>query len=41
MEENWKDIQGYEGIYQVSDRGRIKIVKTGKIRKLGQNKQGY
>lgn len=24
MEEIWKDIQGYEGIYQVSDLGRIR-----------------
>lgn len=22
MSENWKDIAGYEGLYQVSDRGR-------------------
>lgn len=24
MEENWKDIPGYEGLYQVSDMGRVK-----------------
>ena len=33
MKENWKDIKGYEGIYQVSDRGRIKNVRTGRILK--------
>lgn len=26
MEEIWKDIPGYEGLYQVSDRGRVKSV---------------
>lgn len=25
--ENWKDIPGYEGIYQVSDLGRVKRIK--------------
>ena len=29
----WKDIPGYEGIYQVSSTGQIRTVKTGKIRK--------
>lgn len=24
MAEIWKDVVGYEGLYQVSDRGRIK-----------------
>jgi len=24
MRENWKDIKGYEGLYQVSDLGRVK-----------------
>ena len=24
MEENWKDIEGYEGYYQVSDLGRVR-----------------
>ena len=28
--EIWKDIEGYEGHYQVSDKGRIKSVKFGK-----------
>ena len=29
--ENWKSIQGYEGIYEVSDLGNIKTLKTGII----------
>lgn len=31
--EIWKDIPNYEGIYQASNLGRIKSIKTGKIRK--------
>lgn len=27
MSEKWKDIVGYEGLYQVSDKGRVKSVK--------------
>ena len=38
--ETWKDVKGYEGLYQVSDLGRIKT-KRGTIRKLTQNKNGY
>ena len=32
--EIWKDIEGYEGHYQVSDKGRVKSVKFGKERIL-------
>lgn len=47
MKENWKDIKGYEGIYQVSDKGRIKSLnwnKTGKKKLLKihvSKKHGY
>ena len=35
MEEIWKDIEGYEGLYQVSNKGRVKslsrlVVRVGK-----------
>lgn len=30
MEEIWKDIEGYEGIYQVSNIGRVKCVQNHK-----------
>lgn len=33
-EELWKDIPNYEGIYQVSDLGRVKSLKFGKERIL-------
>jgi hypothetical protein len=31
--ENWKDIPGYEGYYQVSDLGRVKSLKKQMIKK--------
>ena len=30
MKEIWKDIVGYEGIYQVNDNGYVKNLKTGR-----------
>jgi hypothetical protein len=53
MNEIWKDIKGYEGLYQISNLGRVKslsrMVKykqysketTEKIMKLSLNKRGY
>lgn len=41
MKEIWKDIEDYEGLYQVSNFGRIKRVTTGRILKGGKNKDGY
>ncbi len=31
--EEWKDIKGYEGLYQVSNLGRVKNIKTNRILK--------
>lgn len=44
--EIWKDIDGYEGLYQVSNLGRVKSLnykRTGKekILKAGKNSDGY
>lgn len=44
--EKWMPINGYEGQYEVSDKGRIKSLKhnntwNGKLRKLQKNKDGY
>ena len=49
-QEQWKDIKGYEGLYQVSNLGRIKSSErydsmgrkvTEKIRKQKLNNRGY
>lgn len=44
--EIWKDIKGYEGLYQVSNLGRVKSLKVSKIkseriRKSYQQSSGY
>ena len=44
--EEWKDIKGYEGIYQISNKGRVKSLnykRTGKekILKLSSDTNGY
>lgn len=51
MKENWKDIKGFEGLYQVSDLGNIKSLGNGsstdsrtkqvRILKLQLKKTGY
>lgn len=33
---NWKDIKGYEGLYQVSDEGEVKALRTGNILSLNR-----
>jgi hypothetical protein len=38
-EEVWKDIKGYDGIYKVSNFGRIKSIRNNKILKLYKNKK--
>ena len=39
--EEWKDVNGYEGYYQVSSFGHVKNVKTGKILVGDTNNVGY
>jgi hypothetical protein len=47
MKEIWRDIEGYEGLYQVSNLGRVKSLGNGgsnskeRIRKLSKEKCGY
>lgn len=41
--EEWKEVVGYEGLYKVSNSGKVKSFKYGKekILKLKPNKNGY
>lgn len=39
--ECWADVQGYDGVYQVSDRGRVRNAKRGKLRSPSLNGKGY
>lgn len=41
--EIWKNIEGYEGMYQVSNEGRVKSLKFGKekIMKPNKDRNGY
>lgn len=42
MKEIWKDVCGYEGVYQVSSMGRVKsLIGTEKIRQPVFHRQGY
>ena len=46
IKEVWKDIRGYEGLYQVSNLGRVKSLnykRTGKERilKITKDRNGY
>lgn len=42
MDEVWKDIEGYEGLYQVSNLGRVRSLKFNKTKILKQgNVNGY
>lgn len=47
FDEEWRDIKGYEGFYQVSNYGRVKSLgngkswKSGKILKEQRDKDGY
>lgn len=41
MKEVWKDIEGYEGLYQVSNFGRVKSSYTNRFLKGRKSPQGY
>ena len=41
MIEDWKDIPGYEGLYVVSNNGRVKNVRSGRVLRGIVNNLGY
>lgn len=41
MVENWLSISGYDGLYEISDQGRVKSLRWGKIMKNTPDSNGY
>ena len=41
MKEIWKPIQGWETYYHVSNKGRVKNIKTGKLLKITKDSRNY
>ena len=41
MKEIWKDIPDYEGLYEVSDLGKVRNKRTNRIRSLSPSGNGY
>jgi len=41
MNEIWKNVIDYEGIYQISNLGNLKNIKTNKILKVNNKKEKY
>ena len=39
--ENWKDVPGYEGLYQISDFGNVKSLISNRLLKPSQDEFGY
>lgn len=41
--EVWKDIEGYEGLYQISSFGNVRSIRNGKFinKTLKKHKDGY
>lgn len=41
MEEIWKDVKGFEGVYQVSNNGRVRSLRRNIILRQGITRKGY
>ena len=41
MTEEFRDVPGYEGVYEVSNLGRVKNIETGRILKPFKDTNGY
>ena len=41
MQEVWQPIPGWEGFYEVSDQGRVKSLRSGKLMRLSVANTGY
>lgn len=40
-EERWAPVAGFEGLYEVSDHGRVRSARTGRLRATVQKRHGY
>ena len=41
MEEHWKDVEGFEDLYSISDTGKVLSKRSGRIRKTSVNNSGH
>ena len=41
LKEIWKDIKGYEGIYQISNTGKVNSIKRNKQLTPSPDNKGY
>ena len=41
MMEEWRAVPGYEGLYEVSNKGNVRNVRRNKLLRLQKNKYGY
>ena len=41
MEEQWKPIKQYEAFYEISDKGRVRSLRTGVMMKARSGRDGY
>ena len=41
MQELWQPVKGYEGLYEVSDQGRVRNPRTGLVHRAPAGSRGY
>ena len=41
MQENWRDVPGFEGLYQASEDGRVRSIRSGKVLRPFHDERGY
>ena len=41
MNEVWKAVKGYEGLYEISNTGKVKSLIKGRLLKPWEHKKGY
>jgi len=41
VEESWRPVLGFEGWYEVSDLGRVRRIKSGRVLRRSHDRDGY